>query len=158
MPRLCPPLSLPSCPALYSHKPEVAQYTHTGLLPQTMLITDTTNLSALASLTPTKQVRRRPALAPPQSTPWGLRRLLCSPRFSPQTTRLPVSPGFTRRHLRPPPSTSPARTLLAFSTCSLPIGSVPAPQVRGLSLPPLSCVCSRQWANRREHEAGVPLK
>ncbi|XP_006890501.1 PREDICTED: hepatocyte nuclear factor 1-alpha isoform X1 [Elephantulus edwardii] len=43
--------------ALYSHKPEVAQYTHTGLLPQTMLITDTTNLSALASLTPTKQVR-----------------------------------------------------------------------------------------------------
>ncbi|XP_040145316.2 hepatocyte nuclear factor 1-alpha isoform X1 [Ictidomys tridecemlineatus] len=42
--------------ALYSHKPEVAQYTHTGLLPQTMLITDTTNLSALASLTPTKQV------------------------------------------------------------------------------------------------------
>lgn len=41
--------------ALYSHKPEVAQYTHTSLLPQTMLITDT-NLSALASLTPTKQV------------------------------------------------------------------------------------------------------
>ncbi|EHB01538.1 Hepatocyte nuclear factor 1-alpha [Heterocephalus glaber] len=42
--------------ALYSHKPEVAQYAHTGLLQQTMLITDTTNLSALASLTPTKQV------------------------------------------------------------------------------------------------------
>ncbi|XP_028914159.1 hepatocyte nuclear factor 1-alpha [Ornithorhynchus anatinus] len=42
--------------ALYSHKPEVAQYAHTGLLPQTMLITDTANLSALASLTPTKQV------------------------------------------------------------------------------------------------------
>ncbi|XP_059105214.1 hepatocyte nuclear factor 1-alpha isoform X2 [Peromyscus eremicus] len=41
--------------ALYSHKPEVAQYTHTSLLPQTMLITDT-NISALASLTPTKQV------------------------------------------------------------------------------------------------------
>ncbi|KAM5200023.1 hepatocyte nuclear factor 1-alpha isoform 2-T2 [Hipposideros larvatus] len=51
--------------ALYSHKPEVAQYTHTGLLPQTMLITDTTNLSALASLTPTKQVRPRPTLDPP---------------------------------------------------------------------------------------------
>lgn len=49
----------------------MAQYTHTGLLPQTMLITDTTNLSALASLTPTKQVRPRPALAPPQSTPEG---------------------------------------------------------------------------------------
>lgn len=43
----------------------MAQYTHTGLLPQTMLITDTTNLSALASLTPTKQVRARAALAPP---------------------------------------------------------------------------------------------
>ncbi|KFO23758.1 hepatocyte nuclear factor 1-alpha isoform X2 [Fukomys damarensis] len=42
--------------ALYSHKPEVAQYAHTGLLQQTMLITDTTNLSALASLTPAKQV------------------------------------------------------------------------------------------------------
>lgn len=38
----------------------MAQYTHTGLLPQTMLITDTTNLSALASLTPTKQVRPGP--------------------------------------------------------------------------------------------------
>ncbi|XP_039724270.1 hepatocyte nuclear factor 1-alpha isoform X1 [Pteropus medius] len=134
--------------ALYSHKPEVAQYTHTGLLPQTMLITDTTNLSALASLTPTKQVRPRPALAPPQSTPWGLRRLLCFPRSSPQTTRLPVSPGFTRQHLRPPPSTSPARTLLAFSTCSLPIGSVPAPQVSGLSLPLLSCV--QQTVGKRE--------
>ncbi|XP_077163857.1 hepatocyte nuclear factor 1-alpha [Paroedura picta] len=42
--------------ALYSHKPEVTQYTHTGLLPQTMVITDTANLSALTSLTPTKQV------------------------------------------------------------------------------------------------------
>ncbi|XP_061458545.1 hepatocyte nuclear factor 1-alpha isoform X2 [Rhineura floridana] len=42
--------------ALYGHKPEVAQYAHTSLLPQTMVITDTANLSALASLTPTKQV------------------------------------------------------------------------------------------------------
>nr|XP_028565635.1 hepatocyte nuclear factor 1-alpha [Podarcis muralis] len=42
--------------ALYGHKPEMAQYAHTGLLPQTMVITDTANLSALASLTPTKQV------------------------------------------------------------------------------------------------------
>ncbi|KAJ7309921.1 hypothetical protein JRQ81_008027 [Phrynocephalus forsythii] len=42
--------------ALYGHKPEMAQYAHTSLLPQTMVITDTTNLSALASLTPTKQV------------------------------------------------------------------------------------------------------
>ncbi|KAH0625521.1 hypothetical protein JD844_015067 [Phrynosoma platyrhinos] len=42
--------------AFYGHKPEVAQYTHTSLLPQTMVITDTANLSALTSLTPTKQV------------------------------------------------------------------------------------------------------
>ncbi|XP_063171544.1 hepatocyte nuclear factor 1-alpha isoform X2 [Candoia aspera] len=42
--------------ALYSHKPEVTQYAHTSLLPQTMVITDTANLSALASLTPTKQI------------------------------------------------------------------------------------------------------
>ncbi|KAH1180409.1 hepatocyte nuclear factor 1-alpha isoform X2 [Mauremys mutica] len=42
--------------ALYSHKSEVAQYAHTGLLPQTMVITDTANLSTLTNLTPTKQV------------------------------------------------------------------------------------------------------
>ncbi|XP_053136459.1 hepatocyte nuclear factor 1-alpha [Hemicordylus capensis] len=42
--------------ALYGHKPEMGQYAHTGLLPQTMVITDTANLSALTSLTPTKQV------------------------------------------------------------------------------------------------------
>uniref|UniRef100_A0A8C8RHE0 HNF1 homeobox A n=1 Tax=Pelusios castaneus TaxID=367368 RepID=A0A8C8RHE0_9SAUR len=42
--------------ALYSHKSEVAQYAHTGLLPQTMVITDTANLSALTNLTPAKQV------------------------------------------------------------------------------------------------------
>ncbi|KFW84928.1 Hepatocyte nuclear factor 1-alpha, partial [Phalacrocorax carbo] len=41
--------------ALYGPKSEVAQYTHTGLLPQTMVITDTANLSALTNLTPTKQ-------------------------------------------------------------------------------------------------------
>ncbi|XP_068886765.1 hepatocyte nuclear factor 1-alpha isoform X2 [Aphelocoma coerulescens] len=41
--------------ALYGPKSEVTQYTHTGLLPQTMVITDTANLSALTSLTPTKQ-------------------------------------------------------------------------------------------------------
>jgi transcription factor 1 nuclear factor 1-alpha len=77
----------PSWPALYSHKPEVAQYTHTGLLPQTMLITDTTNLSALASLTPTKQVR-----------PW----LSCSP-----TRRPPFhSPGTQEAALVPQVFTS----------------------------------------------------
>ncbi|XP_019394747.1 PREDICTED: hepatocyte nuclear factor 1-alpha isoform X1 [Crocodylus porosus] len=42
--------------ALYGPKSDVAQYAHTGLLPQTMLITDTANLSALSNLTPTKQV------------------------------------------------------------------------------------------------------
>ncbi|XP_065548676.1 hepatocyte nuclear factor 1-alpha [Lathamus discolor] len=41
--------------ALYGPKSEVAQYTHTGLLPQTMVITDTANLSALTNLTPAKQ-------------------------------------------------------------------------------------------------------
>ncbi|NXN34379.1 HNF1A factor, partial [Nycticryphes semicollaris] len=41
--------------ALYGPKSEVAQYTHTGILPQTMVITDTANLSALTNLTPTKQ-------------------------------------------------------------------------------------------------------
>ncbi|NWR75835.1 HNF1A factor, partial [Centropus unirufus] len=41
--------------ALYGPKSDVAQYTHTGLLPQTMVITDTANLSALTNLTPTKQ-------------------------------------------------------------------------------------------------------
>uniref|UniRef100_A0A8C8RJ23 HNF1 homeobox A n=1 Tax=Pelusios castaneus TaxID=367368 RepID=A0A8C8RJ23_9SAUR len=45
--------------ALYSHKSEVAQYAHTGLLPQTMVITDTANLSALTNLTPAKQVTRQ---------------------------------------------------------------------------------------------------
>ncbi|NXP12027.1 HNF1A factor, partial [Thinocorus orbignyianus] len=41
--------------ALYGPKSEVAQYTHTGILPQTMVITETANLSALTNLTPTKQ-------------------------------------------------------------------------------------------------------
>ncbi|XP_066055553.1 hepatocyte nuclear factor 1-alpha [Chamaea fasciata] len=41
--------------ALYGPKSEVTQYAHTGLLPQTMVITDTANLSALTNLTPTKQ-------------------------------------------------------------------------------------------------------
>ena len=145
----------PSRPALYSHKPEVAQYTHTGLLPQTMLITDTTNLSALASLTPTKQVRPRPAPAPPwvlpQRTPWRLKSCP-SARSSPQTLRPPVSPGFTHQRPRPPPSTSPARTLLASSTCSPPIGSAPAPPVSGLSLPP---PCRpHSWGGRREQQTG----
>lgn len=137
---VCVPLSPPSWSALYSHKPEVAQYTHTGLLPQTMLITDTTNLSALASLTPTKQVRAGPALAlslsPSQSPPRGLRRGFCLARSSPQILRPPASLDFIRQCLRPPPSTSPTRTLLASSICSLPTGSAPALPVSGLSLPP----------------------
>ncbi|XP_072207097.1 hepatocyte nuclear factor 1-alpha isoform X4 [Excalfactoria chinensis] len=50
--------------ALYGPKSEVAQYTHTGLLPQTMVITDTANLSALTNLTPTKQVTAFSMCAP----------------------------------------------------------------------------------------------
>lgn len=160
------PLSLPlSPPALYSHKPEVAQYTHTGLLPQTMLITDTTNLSALASLTPTKQVRHWPVwpsrglsqsllLHAP-----GLRGLLWAPRSSPRTLMPPVSLGFTRQPLQPPPSTSPIRTLPASSTCSLPTGSVPAPQVSGACPVPALLSLSRGvgWGvHRGRWGASVP--
>uniref|UniRef100_A0A8C6YFH6 HNF1 homeobox A n=1 Tax=Naja naja TaxID=35670 RepID=A0A8C6YFH6_NAJNA len=53
--------------ALYSHKPEVTQYAHTSLLPQTMVITDTANLSTLASLTPTKQIFTSDAETPTES-------------------------------------------------------------------------------------------
>ncbi|XP_072271616.1 hepatocyte nuclear factor 1-alpha isoform X2 [Pyxicephalus adspersus] len=42
--------------ALYSHKSEVAQYASASFFPQTMVITDTSNLGTLTSLTPTKQV------------------------------------------------------------------------------------------------------
>ncbi|XP_063310633.1 hepatocyte nuclear factor 1-alpha isoform X2 [Pelobates fuscus] len=41
--------------ALYGHKPDVAQYASAGFFPQTMVITDTSNLGTLTSLTPTKQ-------------------------------------------------------------------------------------------------------
>ncbi|XP_074462193.1 hepatocyte nuclear factor 1-alpha isoform X1 [Larus michahellis] len=66
--------------ALYGPKSEVAQYTHTGLLPQTMVITDTANLSALTNLTPTKQVT-------------AFSTCLCSPTLEPHQsagTSLPV--------------------------------------------------------------------
>ncbi|XP_055003343.1 hepatocyte nuclear factor 1-alpha isoform X3 [Sorex araneus] len=87
--------------ALYSHKSEVAQYTHTGLLPQTMLIADSTNLSALASLTPTKQVfasdteassesglhtPASQALPLPSQEPAGLQHLQTAPRLSTSPT------------------------------------------------------------------------
>ncbi|XP_018412940.1 PREDICTED: hepatocyte nuclear factor 1-alpha [Nanorana parkeri] len=42
--------------ALYSHKSDVAQYASASFFPQTMVITDTSNLGTLTSLTPTKQV------------------------------------------------------------------------------------------------------
>uniref|UniRef100_A0A8C5P9E7 HNF1 homeobox A n=1 Tax=Leptobrachium leishanense TaxID=445787 RepID=A0A8C5P9E7_9ANUR len=42
--------------ALYSHKPDVAQYAPASFFPQTMVITDTSNLGTLTSLTPTKQI------------------------------------------------------------------------------------------------------
>ncbi|MGH0162718.1 UNVERIFIED_CONTAM: hypothetical protein FKN15_064233 [Acipenser sinensis] len=43
-------------PHMYSHKSELPQYTPTSLFPQTMVITDTGNLSTLTSLTAVKQV------------------------------------------------------------------------------------------------------
>ena len=100
---VCTLLFPPSWPALYSHKPEVAQYTHTGLLPQTMLITDTTNLSALASLTPTKQVRPRPSMgpAPYSGTRVGARRLRGPRRARWEGRAGPGSGlGIRRRHSR----------------------------------------------------------
>ncbi|XP_075424530.1 hepatocyte nuclear factor 1-alpha isoform X2 [Ascaphus truei] len=42
--------------AFYGHKSEVAQYASAGFFPQTMVITDTTNLGSLTSLTPSKQI------------------------------------------------------------------------------------------------------
>ncbi|XP_043924790.1 hepatocyte nuclear factor 1-alpha isoform X2 [Protopterus annectens] len=42
--------------AVYSHKSEVPAYTSTNIFPQTMVITETGNLSALTSLAPTKQI------------------------------------------------------------------------------------------------------
>lgn len=42
--------------ALYGHKPDVTQYTSASFFPQTMVITDTSNLGTLTSLTPSKQV------------------------------------------------------------------------------------------------------
>nr|XP_010970368.1 hepatocyte nuclear factor 1-alpha-like [Camelus bactrianus] len=80
--------------ALYSHKPEVAQYTHTGLLPQTMLITDTTNLSALASLTPTKQVFTSDAEASSES---GLH----TPASQATTIHIPSQDPAGIQHLQP---------------------------------------------------------
>ncbi|XP_053326058.1 hepatocyte nuclear factor 1-alpha [Spea bombifrons] len=41
--------------AIYSHKADVAQYASAGFFPQTMVITETSNLGALTSLTSTKQ-------------------------------------------------------------------------------------------------------
>ncbi|KAM3939523.1 hepatocyte nuclear factor 1-alpha [Leptodactylus fuscus] len=42
--------------ALYGHKPDVAQYASASFFPQTMVITDTSNLGTLTSLTPSKQI------------------------------------------------------------------------------------------------------
>lgn len=117
-----------------------------------MLITDT-NLSTLASLTPTKQVR--PCFLKPRPTgaahscAQGLRgSLFWFPRSSPQTQRPPVSLGFTSHPLQPPPSTSPARTRRTSSTCSLPTGSAPVPQVS--ILPEVCRWCMQQVVGRWE--------
>lgn len=97
MPCLHTPLSAPSRPALYSHKPEAAQYAHAGLLPQTMLITDTANLSALASLTPTKQVRPGPPgplLRPlPRVHPCGAQKAPVFPQVFTADTEASSEPG-----------------------------------------------------------------
>lgn len=55
----CTPLIVTGClcvSPVYSHKSELPQYAPTSLFPQTMVITDTGNLSTLTSLTAVKQV------------------------------------------------------------------------------------------------------
>ncbi|KAM8918213.1 hepatocyte nuclear factor 1-alpha isoform 3-T3 [Lycaon pictus] len=94
--------------ALYSHKPEVAQYTHTGLLPQTMLITDTTNLSALASLTPTKQVFTSDAEASSES---GLH----TPASQTTTIHIPSQDPVGIQHLQPAHRLSASPTVSSSS-------------------------------------------
>ncbi|XP_071473260.1 hepatocyte nuclear factor 1-alpha isoform X3 [Marmota flaviventris] len=94
--------------ALYSHKPEVAQYTHTGLLPQTMLITDTTNLSALASLTPTKQVFAPDTDASSES---GLH----APASPATTIHIPSQDPASIQHLQPAHRLSASPTVSASS-------------------------------------------
>lgn len=128
--------------AVHAHGPASADYAHHRHQPERAG-------QPYAHQAGKAQASKAPPSGPSPASPQGLRWLLCSPRSSPQTRRPPVSPGFTRQHLRPPPSTSPARTLLASSTCSPPIGSVPAPQVSSLFL-----VWVQQWANRGGHEAG----
>ncbi|XP_069353127.1 hepatocyte nuclear factor 1-alpha isoform X3 [Eulemur rufifrons] len=94
--------------ALYSHKPEVAQYTHTGLLPQTMLITDTTNLSALASLTPTKQVFTSDTEASSES---GLH----TPASQATTLHVPSQDPAGMQHLQPAHRLSASPTVSSSS-------------------------------------------
>ncbi|NP_001393844.1 hepatocyte nuclear factor 1-alpha isoform 3 [Homo sapiens] len=94
--------------ALYSHKPEVAQYTHTGLLPQTMLITDTTNLSALASLTPTKQVFTSDTEASSES---GLH----TPASQATTLHVPSQDPASIQHLQPAHRLSASPTVSSSS-------------------------------------------
>ncbi|XP_048198774.1 hepatocyte nuclear factor 1-alpha isoform X2 [Perognathus longimembris pacificus] len=94
--------------ALYSHKPEVAQYTHTGLLPQTMLITDTTNLSALASLTPNKQVFASDTEASSES---GLH----APASPATTIHIPSQDPANIQHLQPAHRLSASPTVSSSS-------------------------------------------
>uniref|UniRef100_A0A0D9S4M1 HNF1 homeobox A n=1 Tax=Chlorocebus sabaeus TaxID=60711 RepID=A0A0D9S4M1_CHLSB len=98
--------------ALYSHKPEVAQYTHTGLLPQTMLITDTTNLSALASLTPTKQVFTSDTEASSES---GLH----TPASQATTLHVPSQDPAGIQHLQPAHRLSASPTAVSSSSLVL---------------------------------------
>ncbi|XP_053558009.1 hepatocyte nuclear factor 1-alpha isoform X2 [Bombina bombina] len=68
--------------ALYSHKPEVAQYASAGFFPQTMVITDTTNLGTLTSLTPSKQVLNLHSVSQGDSQDSGIMQLSSSHRLS----------------------------------------------------------------------------
>ncbi|XP_021566279.1 hepatocyte nuclear factor 1-alpha isoform X1 [Carlito syrichta] len=101
--------------ALYSHKPEVAQYTHTGLLPQTMLITDTTNLSALASLTPTKQEAALPPQVFTSDTKASSASGLHTPASQATTLHVPSQDPAGIQHLQPAHRLSASPTVSSSS-------------------------------------------
>ncbi|KAM4857453.1 hepatocyte nuclear factor 1-alpha isoform X1 [Urocitellus parryii] len=101
--------------ALYSHKPEVAQYTHTGLLPQTMLITDTTNLSALASLTPTKQGTTLGPQVFASDTDASSESGLHAPASPATTIHIPSQDPASIQHLQPAHRLSASPTVSASS-------------------------------------------
>lgn len=86
----------------------MAQYAHTGLLPQTMLITDSSNLSALASLTPTKQVFASDTEASSES---GLH----TPVSQAATIHIPSQDSAGLQHLQPSSRLSASPTVSSSS-------------------------------------------